>query len=332
MKYQIEMLNVAGADSFIINYYDEYNRSHLVIVDAGNYSDGEKLIRHLNKYYPKQHIDLAIVTHPDKDHFGGFVYLLETLKKNTRDAIRIEHFVINDPGNHITADDVKYRRSDIRTQEEARSVYTIDNHKNLLGLIDSLGIAREEWLVTKDSDDTKYEHFFLLGPSEEYFEELVPNLRHELEPIAESVQKTFCKSDEPRNIDEEKDDDSSHNASSLIFLFLPDGEKGKKFLFTGDATRESFDRIWLTDNLSDCDWLKVPHHGSIHNMTTELIEKINPSIAYISAPGNDKHPADEIIDELKNNGAEVYSTHYHGGMLHQSGTSSRLGWKSAKPL
>ena len=332
MKYQIEMLDVGGADCFIINYYDKLNQSHLVLVDAGNYSDGDKIIKHMNRYYPNKDIDLAIISHPDKDHFGGFVYLLEKLSEEKYNAISINRFVVNDPGNHIKADDVKYRRSDFRTQEEARSVYTIDQHENLLDLIDSLDIDREEWLVTSKSNDTKNQHFFVLGPTLDYFEELVPNLRHDLEPIEESEQKFYSKSDEPRDIDSVKDDDSSHNASSLIFLFLPEGEEGIKFLFTGDATRDSFNRILLSDYLKNCYWMKVPHHGSIHNLTTDLIEQINPSVAYISAPGNDKHPATEIIDELKKCEAKVYSTHHNGNLLYRSGTSSRPGWKSAKPL
>lgn len=325
------MLDVAGADCFIIKFY-EANDSYLIMIDAGNYTDGKKIIQHLDKYYPDEVVDLAIVTHPDKDHFGGFVYMLEMLQENSRNAVMINRFVVNDPGNHITADDVKRRRSDYRTQEEARSVYTIEGHENLLDLIDTIGIEREEWLVTGDSIDLKYEHFFLLGPSEEYFEELVPNLRHELEPIEESEQKIFSKSDEPRDIDSEKDDESTHNASSLIFLFLPEGDKGRKYLFTGDATRESFDKIWLNYYLNDCYWMKIPHHGSIHNLTTELIEQINPEVAFISAPGSDKHPASEIIDELKSREVKVFATYHHGGLIHRSGIPLRPGWKVAVPI
>lgn len=58
------------------------------MLDAGRYSDGKKILNHLNKYYAGKSIDLAIVTHCDEDHFGGFVYLLEQVKieriKSTR--------------------------------------------------------------------------------------------------------------------------------------------------------------------------------------------------------------------------------------------------------
>ena len=55
---QVEMLDVGAADSFLI-YYTCIDDSHhkndrLILIDGGNYSDGEKIIKHINKYYPNR--------------------------------------------------------------------------------------------------------------------------------------------------------------------------------------------------------------------------------------------------------------------------------------
>ncbi len=133
------------------------------------------------------------------------------------------------------------------------------------------------------------------------------------------------------NIDEQSNDDSTHNASSLIFLFLPEGLKGKKYLFPGDATRESLEMVKnsFEGEIRNCYWLKVLHHGSIHNLTTRLISHINPEYAAISAQ---KHPASEIIEAFMAIGSKVYSTSYHDDMLFRRGTDSRKGWTPTGPL
>lgn len=43
-KCEIEMLNIKSADAFIIHIVDEDD--HIILVDAGNYNDGQKIINH----------------------------------------------------------------------------------------------------------------------------------------------------------------------------------------------------------------------------------------------------------------------------------------------
>lgn len=334
MKFQIDMLDVGNADCFILQYFKSDGSSRLIMVDGGNYTNGEEILEHLKYYYTGQSIDLAIVTHPDKDHFGGFIYLLEQMANDPYNSVSIEKFIVNDPGNVVEADDFKWKRSNQKTQEDARSVFDIDEHGNLLEIIDNLSIPREEWYAKSFNPQSIDPYLLILGPSEKYYKEKVLEFRHGLEPIKEEKTGMFSKADfGKRDIDKENPDPSSHNASSLIFLFLPEGENGNKYLFTGDATRESFDKILYKSKLKDCYWMKIPHHGSIHNLNTYIIEKINPSKAFISAKGNDSHPAEEIIEKLKENGCKVFSTHSHGKIHHYSkGIGRRPGWKEAKSL
>ena len=91
------MLSVGAADCFIIYYTDSMQQNKMILVDAGNYSDGDKILSHIRKYYNNPVINLAIVTHPDDDHFGGFVKMLEKLSDGEKDAVKIEKFWLNNP-------------------------------------------------------------------------------------------------------------------------------------------------------------------------------------------------------------------------------------------
>ena len=119
--YHIEMLSVGAADAFILYVIDNQDKGHLILIDAGNYNDGDKIIKHIRKYYSNPVIDLAIVTHCDDDHYGGFVRMLEKLKKGERDAIGIGQFWVNDTGkNHIYVDDVDREvRAEVREDASA---------------------------------------------------------------------------------------------------------------------------------------------------------------------------------------------------------------------
>ncbi|MCT4646355.1 MAG: MBL fold metallo-hydrolase [Carboxylicivirga sp.] len=240
INYEIEMLDVKAADAFIIHIVDESDNDHIILVDAGNYSDGEKIINHLREHYESPKIDLAILTHPDDDHYGGFFYLLEKIKNKDNDAIAIDQFWIHDPGNHIKLADVKYTWKLDNAKEEARSVLNY-NDNNLLSLIDALEITRVE--PFSEANDTQvYGHsgyqLYILGPTKEYYKSLALSFRNGLLPKANAENTDEDSTVEleegkvySKTLADASDDSSKHNQSSLIFSFIP--EQNKKYLFMG---------------------------------------------------------------------------------------------------
>ena len=145
VDYHIEMLSVGAADCFIIHYKDNDDKNWIILVDSGNYNDADSILQHLRKtyHYDKLTINLAIVTHPDDDHYGGFVKMLEKLKNKDIDAIPISKFWLNNPQNHITPQQVK---SDITSQTLQKRVAKLfdQGDSNLLDLISELDIPTEE--------------------------------------------------------------------------------------------------------------------------------------------------------------------------------------------
>lgn len=337
-KYEIEMLDVKAADAFIIHIVDEYENDHIILVDAGNYYDGQKIINHIKKYYANPKIDLAILTHPDVDHYGGFFYLLKKLESNEKDKILIEKFWIHDPSKHVTSKNVKYAWKEANAKAEAKSVLEF-NGINLLDLIDKRNITRIEPFAdtTRNTlkEQTDYK-FYILGPTESFYDSKVLDFRHGLKPNYESEEgdtsitlnegKVFSKT-----LYDAGDDSSAHNQCSLIFAFMPSSDK--KYLFMGDAGELAFNNIpaEFRDYAKGVKWLKVPHHGSKYNMTNAMINTIKPSIAYISTEKIGNYLSRSLVNALKKSGSKVYSTHKNGSMLHNK-IVDRVGYSTAESL
>lgn len=347
--YHIEMLSVGAADAFILYVIDTQDNEHLILIDAGNYNDGEKIIKHIRKYYSNPIIDLAIVTHCDDDHYGGFVRMLEKLSNGDRDAIKICQFWVNDPGqNHIDVNDVKYINNQPAVNNRAREIYNCGG-LNLLELIDSLRIPRTEKFAESINNgyglppiirpDSYFTFLYIIGPTKAYYEELTPKFRDDLEYVKKDPDNKYNESADiatndslSPTLDAADDDSSAHNQSSIIILFQP--HENKKYLFMGDAGRDAFNHIPTPHKslIENIQWLKVPHHGSKHNLDSGMIKWINPKVAYISANNNDEYANRCTINALKRSKCDVYSTHQnHSNFIHKQ-IGEREGYSIATPL
>lgn len=85
------------------------------------------------------------------------------------------------------------------------------------------------------------------------------------------------------------------------------------FLFTGDS-EEPTEMAVLDGGLTQCDVLKVAHHGSRHSSTDAFLSVVKPKIALISVGVGNRygHPGDETLARLAAVGAEVYRTDLMG--------------------
>lgn len=91
-KYEIDMLDVKNADAFLIHFFTDLNYEYVILVDGGNYGDGETIAQFICDKYAQNYIDLAICTHCDKDHFGGIMYLLEQMRDKVEDCVNIKKY------------------------------------------------------------------------------------------------------------------------------------------------------------------------------------------------------------------------------------------------
>ncbi|MDY2703524.1 MAG: MBL fold metallo-hydrolase [Prevotella sp.] len=339
-KYEIDMLNVGAADAFLIHAFtmneDGTETEYVILVDAGNEGDGEKIFNHIQYYYSQRYIDLVIITHCDADHYGGMKYLVEK-HSNQQNLFKIGEVWIQDPYKHVDIDDVKYVRKNETLRDRLNAAYLFNDGSNLLDVLDAAGIYRREVFSGYRRDSL---NISVLGPDLDYYESLIPEFRVNLDFKEEQKDEVYnnlvCYGSTEDDfyskvLEDANDDNSAVNQSSIVFLFEADDHK---MIFTGDAGKAALHRIVDRDTKQDLvniSWLKVPHHGSKHNLDNAIISHFHPSCSYISTEKMGKYANQCTINALKKVGC-VYSTHKSGSMLHHHNTQIRKEYSTAESL
>lgn len=327
VKYEIDMLSVGAADAILIRLIDPDDQEWVILIDAGYPGDGRKVVDHIKKYYNQQYIDLAICTHPDNDHIGGFDFIL--------DNITIKEFWIHDPRNHVDLSEVKNK---IKEHTLAKSLSyiteTLDSNVNIIDKIDRLNIPRQE-----PFDGLKHHSLPIqvLGPTKDFYKELLKRFRDSdlLFHVSENLQKSFLDENDlyeslSKALDAQNDP-SAENNSSAVIAFWPNN---KKYLFTADAGPFALNSVIerYFDWTKNIDWLDIPHHGSKRSLTSDIINHLTPTIAYVSAESNKRYLSQAVINAFTKVGTKVYSTHERGSLFHPRGIAGREDYTTINPL
>lgn len=314
MQYEVVIIDVKDADAIVINYHDGA-RWWTAVVDAGNVGDAnsvKKYVRHKenNEYI----IDYAFCTHPDKDHKGGFFDLLTDLQ------VKICNFCIRRPDTLMRNDlrRLLYGIGELETKSKAVYNHPKDATRNLIDEAIKYSNLFEPTLGL----DVVGMPLKVIGPRPQFFQDACYQMTlnfAELEDESSAVvyaEDELPTEDEAKSVMDEEKEDSPTNKSSLILLFHPGN---RCFLLSGDACSAT-----LKDAVEDYPTiipgciLKVPHHGSKHNLTTEVIDMIKPCSAVISCKGTKKHPNPAVVHYLSKH-CNVYSTSKcNGALIYQS--------------
>lgn len=318
------------------NFSNKEKEQYIVVIDGGSKESGEKLVELIRDHYGMTYVDLVISTHPDSDHTSGLRVVLEEMKVgklwmhlpwNHSDRIRD---LFHD--GRITDDSLKERMR--KAYRYAYELEQIANKKNVP--------IEEPFAGTNFLNGI----IQVLGPTEEYYEELLVNSaktpEHKIEGLFGSIEKTFTsvKSSVLNWVEEtfdietldESGETSSENNSSVVSVLNFDT---KKFLFTGDAGIPAFKNVIDYSksrgiDISSVYWKQVPHHGSQRNISPSILDEIKTSIAYVSASkGAPKHPNFKVTNAYIRRGASVYTT--EGNIInHHLNCNSRQGYGPAQ--
>ena len=97
--------------------------------------------------------------------------------------------------------------------------------------------------------------------------------------------------------------------------------KYKEFciLFTGDVQEEG-EQCLIEEPLEECQVYKLAHHGSRYTNSEELLDKLQPKYAIVSAgKENDYgHPHEEVLQRLKERNCETFCTIEQGAIILKS--------------
>ena len=274
---RVEILQAGTGDSIWLSH----NKKN-VVIDGGKSSSA--ILERYSQLPPDESIDLLVITHIDSDHIAGVIGLIEAMKING-DLNRLKQVWFNFPKNEETDEYSVPEGNELSSLLcHIEGLNWCNNTSRLLGTPTYIGGIKLN----------------VMAPDHDVAEEYKPE-----EPEELSVKnadwdielKTLIE-----NVDDDDIDEGGPNSQSIVILVECGG---KSVLLPGDCTpKELYNAIRSYSSISGTplllDFVKLPHHGSLRNITKELFSVIDCSNFIVSTNVNRKYcfPHKEAIAKL----------------------------------
>ena len=327
--------------------YSLNGKTRIHVTDGGFQDTGDTVIEHIKKYYgAPSYIDAVVVTHPDGDHAGGLRKLFDEYEIGELWMLRPWLYadeLIDRFSRFTSADNLIKRLKDIypnlaaleELAEECGVPIREPFQGALIGQFRVLAPTKSRYLdliveSEKTPESTKAEQLSFARAAGRVVEKVIAFIR------AAWGQETFP-----------ADDTSAENNMSVIqYANLC----GKRILLTGDAGRAALEEAadyapYVGLTLPGIDRIQVPHHGSRHNVSTEILDRwLGPrlrsqsegdassfSAIVSSAKVDEDHPRKSVIRAFIHRGGKVITT--EGGSKRTGHNApDREGWVPAEAV
>lgn len=360
MGYEVDFLQVGegekSGDAICIRFGDLWGsreNQFVMVIDGGTTDSGERLVKHIKSRYGTDTVDLVVSTHPDNDHISGLRVVLEELT--------VGRLWMHLPWHHAEDFKALFKDHTITSLGLKRKIRaSLDTATDLEEIARRKGVPIDEPFsdVQLPFGDIGID---VLGPSTNYYTELLPQFRETpeareatagagfFERAASAVleaAKTVVESWHFETLsDPPEDATSAENNSSVILTIRRDN---KLLLFTGDAGVPALDRAADEAEARGIDlpslrFVQAPHHGSRRNVGPTVLDRIlgpkyqDPESAksvFISASKDaPKHPARSVCNAFQRRGAKnrVYTTE-EGNKRHHHDAPARSDYSTADPV
>ncbi|CAI2291277.1 conserved hypothetical protein [Vibrio parahaemolyticus] len=257
----------------------------LILIDAGpeSFLIRRNMIKSLKKVLRGRDIDLAIVTHDDDDHIGGFIEIIDD------DDIRINRYLFNNLDylgkifRQNNGKKISYRQSEdllVKLIEKGIEIDTALYEKHKGNNITISGVSITPITPTINS---------LQSLSNKYF-------KHKISRKKE-LNIDECRRLVESGIDKFKPDSSITNKASLSFIIEFDDFRG---LFLADAHERDVVNYFNIENVSKkFSVVKLSHHGSEKNTSTNLLNLLDSNDYIICADkSHHNHPNNMTLARL----------------------------------
>lgn len=282
--FRVHVVQAEDGESSLVEWGEQY-RPRFALVDGGlraTYRDHLKPVL-VGTHAWDQGLDLAVVTHCDRDHIGGILALL-----TESDHPRVASLWHNSFGSN--------GRAAVSSTEPTMFTKSIDEGNRLAAVAESRGIPinREFGGGQISASDAPVVinglELRILGPTDEGLRALRDRW----------VRKAW--------------DTSVFNRSGIAVLA---NFGGRTAMFTGDARGDelvdamSAAGLFGSSGRFHVDLLSVPHHGAERSNLTDFLSLVTASIYVVSAGNKEDHPALETLLQI----ARIISMRKSGNLI-----------------
>jgi hypothetical protein len=286
MSLLIRILQTKCGDSILIKLGKAPVQN--ILVDSG-YVDTYKtaLKPQMNEFdKPSENFKLWILTHLDADHINGSVAFFRDKKFAPSRMPEEIWFNCFNRFNIIEKSSAKSVEKGIEIRDFLKGTKTLLNNEVL---------AEKQWEINGLAIEViapGKPQYDLLGEKWEKEEAAFHKKNsNKLKAVEESDYK-FLIEELVKKADRKESKKDINNLSSIAFILIYDG---KRILFLGDATPTTI-KQGLQEYLNKsgeqkikCEYVKLPHHGSIYNYSESLFDLIDCNQFIVCANGDNSH-------------------------------------------
>ncbi len=354
---EIDFLPVGNGDKSgdaIAVRYGSLGNYKVMVYDGGTKESGEALVDHIRKYYGTSRVDYVVNSHPDSDHASGLSVVLEELEVGELWMHRPWEYSSKILNNFRDGRITDNSLSD-RLKENLYTAYSLEE------------LAKEKQIpIYEPFQGYRIGEFIVLSPGRNwYLYKLISgfekspeqketgednfSLGYILSSLNEGISYLTSLVNSSWDLDTLRDDveTTAENESSVI-LFWPfinhpillTGDAGIQALEKAAYFAESEFKVHLHKILK---FMQVPHHGSRHNVSSSVLDKIvgmrkdrndgkTSKIAFVSSSKEStKHPRKAVINSFIRRGAKVFNTKGKA-IRHSFNMPKRPGWVPLAPV
>jgi beta-lactamase superfamily II metal-dependent hydrolase len=303
-KTEFKILKAFNGDCILIKTFTKNNKEFIILIDGGTPATFKQFLK--DELLKITKIDLLILTHIDSDHIGG---LINFFKNSLIDKIEISQIWINHP------ELIDLNSGELISFNQANSFKNLIKEKKSKTIISSISTSNR-------TIDIEGIEFTILSPTAIILENLIASWQsnksetintnisagNKIEDYKISFEELCKKTFQPAS----KITNDLINASSISFvlkcfdisiLFLADS---RAEIIVEELTKINNNK----NNPISIDYVKISHHGSKNNTSSELLEMVNCSNYIISTNGGStihRHPSRETISKIVFNNGRDYN-------------------------
>lgn len=352
MDYEIDFIGVPDdkqdSQAVCLRFRNGEGQYTTIVYDAGFTSGGEEMCAHLKRYYSNGErpcIDYLFCSHSHDDHIGGVVHLIENCD--------VKRIFFNAPWDCI---DELYNRITDRRKTRISLDRRLREEYSGLDSIEKLATAREIPRFNSFVGSTELpEVVSVLSPTKDFYieqtcraNEDIFNTQRKSGLASSSMMLPKVRESWDTDLLREDVSTSAENETSLV---LDLDFENERVLLTGDAGPLALSKAIenseykLVSDIKDVMVYQIPHHGSRHNVTPSVLDRLvgpileeesvakqTEKVAFACTASTSDHPKEMVTNAFIRRGCAVYATNGVTIRHHYGNMPLRAGWTPVRKV